>query len=74
MKLTEFFAEIFFKTNPLPLKDLIKNIGELNARTILAGVGLDGIYVKLKQITDQSISTAMSLTRFAARFGQSIEI
>lgn len=73
MKLTEFFAEIFFKTNPLPLKDLIKNIGELNARTILAGVGLDGIYVKLKQITDQSISTAMSLNIFGKSTNLPIE-
>ncbi len=73
MKLTEFFAEIFFKTNPLPLKDLIKNIGELNARTILAGVGLDGIYVKLKQITDQSIATAMSLNIFGKSTNLPIE-
>lgn len=66
MKLAEFFAEIFFKTNPLPLKDLIKNIGELNARTILAGAGLDGIYVKLKQINEQSLATALSLNLFGA--------
>jgi len=71
MKLTEFFAEIFFKTNPLPLKDLIKNIGELNARTILAGVGLDGVYTKLKDITDQAIATAISLKNFSATTGLS---
>lgn len=66
MKLIDFFAEIFFKTDPLPLKDLLKNIGELNARTVLAGFGLDGIYVKLKQITDQALATAIALNQFNA--------
>lgn len=73
MKLSEFFCEIFFKSNPLPLKDLVKNLGELNARTILAGVGLDGIYLKLKDITEQSVATAMSLNLFAKATGLPIE-
>lgn len=45
----------------------------MNARTILAGVGLDGIYVKLKQITDQSIATAMSLNIFGKSTNLPIE-
>lgn len=47
-------------------------MGELNARTILAGVGLDGIYVKLKDITEQSVATALSLNMFSKNTGLSI--
>lgn len=64
MKGGELIFDILFKGSPLPLKDFIKNVGELSARSILAGFSLDKIYNGLKEITLQAIATSQSIGLF----------
>lgn len=71
MKIGELFVELGFKADSTKLKDFMQSIGDLNMSTILATMGLGGMYELVKKIMSVAENTAMGIDSFGQETGLS---
>ena len=67
------FFNLNFGADNAKLKDFVKSIGDLNAKSVLAGFGMAGLYEVTSKILDQADKNALSLNNFAGMTGQSTQ-
>ena len=67
------FFNLNFSSDNTKLKDFVKSIGDLNAKSVLAGFGMAGLYEVTSKILDQADKNALSLNNFAGMTGQSTQ-
>lgn len=71
MKVAEIWAELGFKMDTTTLNDFVGAIGKLNLNTVMAAVGVDGLYEGLKNIMEVASQTTEGMYAFGKETGLS---
>lgn len=67
------FVQLGFKADKTKLNDFIKSIGELDMRSIVAGLGLKGIQETIEKIMDSASGAAKDMNNFGKATGLSTQ-
>lgn len=68
-KVAEVFAYLGFKTDQTKVIDFVHALGEVNLSSIVAAVGLGGLYETVKKIMDPAEELALSMNNFGEATG-----
>jgi hypothetical protein len=71
MKLGELFVELGFKADTLKLKEFVKSIGDLNMSSIMAALGLGGMYAIVHRLMESAEDSALRIESFGQETGLS---
>lgn len=69
----ELLYNIVFKSNTTTLKDVVKGISKLSVESALSAYGLDQVYMKLLQLTQEAVHFTTSLTDMSLQSGLSTQ-
>lgn len=73
MKIGELIVELGFKSDTTKLSDFIKSVGNLNMSSVMASLGVGGLYEAARKFVDMAAERAVDMKTFENVTGQSAQ-